>query len=150
VPVECAAASVWQPPQPELPKIFAPPVGSPFSLNAGTIGNCGAWGSVPITLFGVGLTTPSAPHPASTPHERTMRTVRRTGGHSIAPEYHAIREAEVLRTRPGPDPTDARHRRAPRPALRRLRRRALLGPERRDRAGADHRHRARVLPVLHL
>ena len=50
----------------------------------------------------------------------------------------------------GPHGADAPHRRAARPALRRLRDRPLQRPQRRARADAPDRRRARVLPVLHL
>src|SRR5207253_2944926 len=98
VPFACAAASVWQPVHPALANTFAPAVGSPFSLKAGVIGACGAAGALPTIVTGVGLTTPSAPQPASTPHERRMRTARRTRRDSIGRDYHVTREAQGVWT----------------------------------------------------
>jgi hypothetical protein len=66
VPVECAAASVWQPPQLALAKIGFPFAGSPLRPVAGTIGSWFAVvDTVPMIVFGVGEATPCDPQPAN-------------------------------------------------------------------------------------
>ena len=74
MPVACAAAIVWQPAQPALAKTVLPLFATPLRWKAATIGNDEpVVETVPITVVGVGETTPSDPQPASTmaPSERT-------------------------------------------------------------------------------
>src|SRR5579864_4842050 len=153
VPVAWAAASVWQPAQPAFWKIDAPAAGSPLSFDAGVTGAVGAAASVPTTVTATGLTVPSEPQAeamSTTASEKAIRIARRTRRDSTWPHYHVSHEAEVVRTRRRAHPPDAFHDRLARPALRRLRARALLRPERRARADArDHRgdRRGAVLDV---
>src|SRR5581483_127766 len=64
--------------------------------------------------------------------------------------YNPSHEAQVIRSRRGSHAADDPHQRAPRPALRDLRRRALPGVERRPRPDGADRRRHGVLPVLHV
>ena len=77
MPVAFAAASVWQPAHAALAKTFAPAVGSPCSLNAGVIGFAAATGALPITVTGVGVTTPCEPQPARAAAAGHLDVVRR-------------------------------------------------------------------------
>src|SRR2546427_3845719 len=98
-PVARAAAMLRQPPQPALAKTALPAVGAPFSLNAGVSGSRVAFGSVPMTVTGVGLVTPSEPQPARTTaarHENEIRTSLRTGRDFTWHEYHRKHEAQVV------------------------------------------------------
>ena len=70
--------------------------------------------------------------------------------HGLPHPYNPRHEAQILRPRRRPHAADDLHDGPARPALRRLRRRPLLGAERRPRADARDRRRTRVLPVLHL
>src|SRR5205814_1544613 len=70
------------------------------------------------------------------------------GRDSTRRQYHLIHEAQVVRTRQRADATDHLHERTARSALRRLRRRAVPGAERRPRADARDRARPRAGPVL--
>src|SRR5947207_4808542 len=51
-----ASARVWQPAQGPVLKTVLPATGSPFLYSAGTVAVC-AFGTVPTTFVGVGVTT---------------------------------------------------------------------------------------------
>src|SRR5579871_3637178 len=84
MPVECAAASVWQPPQPALAKIAAPFAGLHLRWKAGTIGKLDP---PPHLFFGMHATgvadpTPCDWHAASAEalkRRAAMRAIRRNG-----------------------------------------------------------------------
>src|SRR5207302_3909898 len=156
-----AALKAWQAPHPWLVNTVLPAAGDP----AGSTIFAGGFGfaSLPTTDFAVGRTTWPLPHPPSrsAPAPTTTAAPRIAAqstqgppvelGESPSPRRRLdSRETQGLRSRRRSLRADALHELPARVALRRLRRRALPGPERRSRLHARDRPRAGVLPVLHL
>src|SRR4051794_40312323 len=149
VPCELAAASVWQAPQPAVTKIRLPSSALPFGSDGPAVVVVG-FGSVPTTVSATGCTT-VPPQPASTSRSGIPSRRRRILGDSNQPtrrpagrieptpyvlEESDLHETQGIRTRRRIVPPHAVRRRLARPALRRLRRHPVPGPERRARPDA--------------
>jgi heat shock protein HtpX len=92
VPLEFAAASVWQPPHPALAKIELPFFESPLTWNAGTTGNVVVVTPlVPIVVAGVGEATPCELHPASTMAPSTAAAAMTAGWRTAADSNEPLR-----------------------------------------------------------